>query len=95
MGRRHPSEGRDASSSAAATDTARELLREGLFPALRVDPVVLRAFLRMMNLLTPPDTLMSDGEVVTRVMQVYAQRESRPEEPPLGPDRSELLELLG
>jgi 2-polyprenyl-6-methoxyphenol hydroxylase-like FAD-dependent oxidoreductase len=94
MGRQDRSDGKSAGSPTAAADTARELLRDGLFPALRVDPVVLRAFLRMMNLLTPPDALMSDGEVVTRVMQVYARRESRPEEPPLGPDRSELLELL-
>lgn len=69
----------------------REFLREGLFPALRVDPVVLRAFLRMMNLLTPPDALITDGDVVTRVMQVYAQRDTRPAEVPLGPDRAGLL----
>lgn len=72
----------------------RELLRDGLFPALRVDPVVLRAFLRMFNLLQPPDSLMSDGDVVTRVMAVYATRDERPPPPPLGPDRAGLLELL-
>jgi hypothetical protein len=75
-------------------DFARQFLREGLFPALRIDPVVLRAFLRMMNLLTPPNSLMADGDLVTRVMQVYAARDTRPAEPPLGPDRNELLAVL-
>ena len=75
-------------------ELARSLLRDGLFPALRTDPVVLRAFLRMMNLLAPPDALVTDGDVVTRVMQVYARRGERPPEPPVGPGREELLAPL-
>ena len=93
------SNGREAGAAPSANpflspELARDVLRDGLFPALRVDPVVLRAFLRMMNLLTPPDSLVTDGDLVTRIMKVYAERESRPAEPPLGPGREELLATL-
>ncbi len=74
---------------------ARDLLRDGLFPAMRVDPVVLRAFLRMFNLLEPPDSLMKDPDVIGRVMAVYATRDQRPPEAPTGPDRDHLVRLLG
>lgn len=76
------------------TDVLRDVLRDGLFPALRVDPVVFRAFLRMFNLLTPPDALLTDGNVVTRVMAVYQDRANRTPEPDLGPDRSGFLAAL-
>ncbi|MCB0951423.1 MAG: hypothetical protein KDB13_01580 [Microthrixaceae bacterium] len=72
----------------------RSLLREGLFPAMRVDPVVLRAFLAMFNLLRPPDSLMTDSDVIGRVMAVYQDRDNRAPEPALGPTREELLECL-
>ncbi len=72
----------------------RQLLADGLLPALRVDPVVLRAFLRMLNLLRPPDSLMADGDVITRVMAVYAERDQRPPAPPAGPTRDALLATL-
>ncbi len=35
----------------------RAVFRDGLVPALRTDPTVLRAFMRNFNLLTPPDAL--------------------------------------
>ena len=82
-------------NSAPDEDPVRALLRDGLMPALRVDPVVLRAFLRMMNLLEAPDSLMTNGDLLGRVMQVYQDRDQRPPEPSLGPDRSGLMELLG
>ncbi len=72
-----------------------DLLRHGLFPAMREDPVVLRAFLAMFNLLRPPDSLMSDGDIVTRVMTYYQDRDNRAPEEPLGPDRETLLAALG
>lgn len=72
----------------------RSLLREGLFPAMRVDPVVLRAFLAMFNLLRAPDSLMTDSDVIGRVMAVYQDRDNRAPEPALGPAREELLECL-
>ncbi|HKY16622.1 MAG TPA: FAD-dependent oxidoreductase [Microthrixaceae bacterium] len=84
----------DSSGDGADTveeDPMRALLREGLLPALREDPVVLRAFLRMLNLLDPPESLMSNFDVLGRVMQSYQNREERPAEPSLGPDRAGLL----
>ncbi len=94
MGRESPGSSSGADAPVDPRDFARQLLRDGLFPALRVDPVVLRAFLAMFNLLRPPDSLMRDGEVISRVMAVYADRAARPPEPPAGPDRAELLALL-
>ena len=89
---------RDDDGDDAASEDPREMtrrvLRDGLVPALRTDPVVLRAFLRMFNLLQPPDSLLSDGDVLTRVMAVYADRGSRPAEPSPGPGRDELLATL-
>ena len=73
----------------------RSVLREGLLPALRVDAVVLRAFLRNLNLLSSPDSLMKDPEVMNRVFAVWQDRENRPPEVPMGPKRrSEFLDLL-
>ncbi len=73
------------------SDFLRSLLRDGLFPAMRVDPVVLRAFLRMFNLLQPPDSLMNDPEIIGRVMTVFQDKDNRPPEPELGPDRAGFL----
>ena len=72
----------------------RAVLREGLLPALRMDALVLRAFFRNFNLLTPPDALLTDPEVMGRVVTVYGDRENRPPEPVLGPKRAGLLALL-
>ena len=88
------SDAASASASVDPQDFARELMRDGLFPALRVDPVVLRAFLRMFNLLEAPDSLMSDPDVIGRVMQVFQQRAERPPESPMGPDRENLLAAI-
>ena len=63
----------------------RNVLREGLAPAMRTDQRVFRAFLRTFNLLTTPDALMRDGELITQVVEVYNDRENRPPEPELGP----------
>jgi 2-polyprenyl-6-methoxyphenol hydroxylase-like FAD-dependent oxidoreductase len=84
----------DASTGDDPEQFVRQLLTDGLFPALRVDPVVLRAFLRMLNLLRPPDSLMADGDVISRVMAVYADRDQRPPPPPIGPSREALLATL-
>jgi 2-polyprenyl-6-methoxyphenol hydroxylase-like FAD-dependent oxidoreductase len=72
----------------------RSILREGILPATRSDAVVFRAFLRAFNLLTPPNALMTDGEVMSRVLAVYQDRHNRPPEAPLGPDRPELFAAL-
>ena len=73
----------------------RGVFREGLVPALRIDPVVLRAFFRSLNLLDPPDAMTADPEIGARVFAVWQTREQRPPEQPLGPSsRSDLLALI-
>ncbi|HEX9260460.1 MAG TPA: FAD-dependent oxidoreductase [Acidimicrobiales bacterium] len=72
----------------------RAILRQGLLPALRYDAVVLRAFLRNLNLLSAPDALMTDPEIGARVLAVYEARDQRGPEPILGPDRPTLLQVL-
>jgi len=73
----------------------RNVMRHGLAPAMRTDQRVFRAFLRTFNLLTTPDALLRDGELITRVIEVYNDRDNRPPEPVLGPaSRSELLAAL-
>ena len=73
----------------------REVLKEGLFPALRTDATVFRAFLRGFNLLSSPDALMQDTEVMAKVLEAYQSRHEREPDPPLGPERAEMLHLLG
>jgi 2-polyprenyl-6-methoxyphenol hydroxylase-like FAD-dependent oxidoreductase len=73
----------------------RAVFRDGLLPAIRTDAVVLRAFFRNLNLLTPPDALMTDPEVSARVLAVWQDKDRRPPAEPLGPStRAELLSLL-
>ena len=75
-------------------DMKRSILREGLSPATRTDAVVWRAFARVMNLLAPPSHLL-DPDVGARVMKVWQDRANRPPEPPLGPEREEMLAAVG
>lgn len=70
------------------------LMRHGLLPAARSDPVVFRSFMRTFNLLDPPDAVMRDPEVVMRVMATWQDRARREPPPRLGPERDELLDLL-
>ncbi|MEN8185123.1 MAG: hypothetical protein ABFS46_21585, partial [Myxococcota bacterium] len=72
----------------------RSVLRDGLLPALRTDAVVLRAFARSFNLLSPPDALLSDPEVLQRVLKAWRERDSRQAAQPLGPGREEMVDLL-
>jgi 2-polyprenyl-6-methoxyphenol hydroxylase-like FAD-dependent oxidoreductase len=72
----------------------RSVLRDGLLPALRTDAVVVRAFLRNFNLLDTPDSLMANGDVMSRVLKAWRERENRAPEEPLGPPRAEMLRLL-
>ena len=48
-----------------------------------------------LNLLTPPDSLMTDAEVTARVMAVWQDKDNRPPAEPLGPaTRAEFVSLL-
>jgi len=87
----------DASSEARVVDPMRffrSLLRHGLLPALRTDALVLRAFLRNFNLLEPPDSLLTNGEVMRRVLAAWQQRDQRAPAEPLGPGRAEMVRVL-
>ena len=70
-------------------------MRDGLFPAMRVDPVVLRAFLRMFNLLEPPDSLMKDADVDGPRHGGLRLPRRTPARGAHGPARDRVLELLG
>jgi flavin-dependent dehydrogenase len=72
----------------------RSVLRDGLLPAMRSDAIVLRAFARTFNLLTPPDALLSNPDVMQRVLAVWQQREMLPRPEPQGPGRDEMVEVL-
>jgi 2-polyprenyl-6-methoxyphenol hydroxylase-like FAD-dependent oxidoreductase len=71
----------------------RSLVRHGLLPALGLDAVVARRFFRAFNLLDPPEDLLRDPALLSRVLAVYQGRGGR-EERVFGPRRSEMLELL-
>jgi 2-polyprenyl-6-methoxyphenol hydroxylase-like FAD-dependent oxidoreductase len=71
----------------------RSVLRDGLLPALRTDAVVLRTFARSFNLLAAPDALVTDPDVLQRILAAWRERDSR-EAPVPGPDRDEMVELL-
>lgn len=72
----------------------RSLLRDGLVPALEEDIVVLRAFMRVFNLLAAPNDLMASPDLFGRVLAVWNRRAER-ERKQRGPGRSELVALLG
>lgn len=100
--RRGSADAEAASPEAASTDAEgddpqafmRSVMRDGLLPAVRTDAVVFRAFLRSFNLLATPDLLMSDPDLIGRVLAVWQDRDNRPPEPSLGPRRRELLSAL-
>ncbi len=72
----------------------RSVMRDGLVPALDEDIVVLRAFMRVFNLLTAPTDLMKNPDLFARVLAVWNARDQR-ERKKLGPDRSEMVALFG
>ena len=73
----------------------RGVFRDGLAPALRFDQVVLRSFMRNVNLLSPPDSMMKDQDVMGRILAIWNDRANRPPEPVLGPKtRAELFQQV-
>lgn len=72
----------------------RDFLVEGVMPAVRMHAAVFRAFVRMFNLLDPPDALFADPAVLLRVTEVYQARGAREPDAPLGPPRREMLAAL-
>ena len=72
----------------------RSVFRDGLLPAMRSDIQVVRAFLRVFNLLTAPDALMTNPEIINRVLTAWRERDQRAPMELQGPERAEKLELL-
>jgi len=71
----------------------RSLIRDGLGPAMREDPDLLRTFLRAFNLLEEPRDLMKDPSIFQRVLAFHAARGER-DRFEQGPDRAGMLDLL-
>jgi len=73
----------------------RSVVQEGLFPAMRQDVEVLRAVVRVLHLLDPPDAVLRNPGVMAKILAVWRdrdQRERRTRE--LGPPRDALLAAL-
>ncbi|TML37403.1 MAG: FAD-dependent oxidoreductase [Actinobacteria bacterium] len=77
-----------------AEDLMRSIVRDGLLPAARTDAVVLRAFLRGLNLLSSPTAFMEDPDVAARVLAVWQERDTRPAAAVEGPTKDEFLGIL-
>jgi 2-polyprenyl-6-methoxyphenol hydroxylase-like FAD-dependent oxidoreductase len=86
---------RIARGEASAEDEFFGTILKEVGPAMRTDPVLFRAFMRMFNLLEDPDSLMTNPDLIGRVMEAYQTRDEREPDPPLGPPREELLTALG
>jgi flavin-dependent dehydrogenase len=83
-----------ASAGGDEADGMRSLTRDGLMPAVRRDPEVFRAFLRVFNLLDPPDAMLKNSDVTGRILAVWQARGERPDPPPEGPSHDEMLAIL-
>jgi 2-polyprenyl-6-methoxyphenol hydroxylase-like FAD-dependent oxidoreductase len=83
-----------ASGEAVTDDPMRSLMRDGLMPAVRTDPAVFRAFLRVLNILDAPDAMIANPEVTGRILEVWQARGERPDPPADGPTQDEMLRIL-
>lgn len=72
----------------------RSLVMDGVFPASRVNADVSRAWFRTFNLLTPPDGLLTNPDVMRVVLEAWEQRETREKPAPSGPPREDFLEAI-
>ncbi len=71
----------------------RSLVRDGFLPALREDVAVLRAFMRVFNLLEPPTDLMKDPRLLGSILASYGRRDER-DPSAHGPSREEIVARL-
>ncbi|MCB0221220.1 MAG: FAD-dependent oxidoreductase [Chrysiogenetes bacterium] len=71
----------------------RSVMSEGVGVAMRTDPVVFRAGMRVYNMLALPKTMQGDPELMKRVMKVWQERENRAPQVN-GPERDQMLEIL-
>lgn len=68
--------------------------RGGLLWAIRRDPELFRAFLRVFNLLDPPRALAARPDFAARVQAAWAEPGSEAPRPASGPERHELLAAM-
>jgi 2-polyprenyl-6-methoxyphenol hydroxylase-like FAD-dependent oxidoreductase len=85
---------RQARLNGGEAAVASSLITEGLLPLTRIDAKVSRAFFRTLNLLTSPNAVMSDTELLGRVLAYWQKRDQRPPVPPTGPTRAEMIASL-
>ena len=71
----------------------RSMMREGLLPALREDIDVLRAFMRVFNLLEQPTDLMRDPRLLGGILAAYGRRGER-DPAQYGPTREQIAAHL-
>ncbi len=83
-----------AGAAPAAGGLTPSILMDGLLPLSRIDADVARALFRTMNLLDPPDALLSNQELMKRVLAYWQARDTRPPDPPAGPAREEFVAAL-
>ena len=72
----------------------RSLVMDGLFPASRVNADVSRAWFRTFNLLTTPDALMTDPDLMRIMLEYWNERESRAKLEPMGPPREDFVKAV-
>jgi 2-polyprenyl-6-methoxyphenol hydroxylase-like FAD-dependent oxidoreductase len=76
----------------ATSDGAKQMA--AVFVAAATDPIIGRAMVRFWNLMATPAEMMSDPELIARVMAVMADPDAYPVPPREGPTRAELLDVL-
>ncbi len=85
---------RQARASGGNGDITTSLITEGLLPLTRIDAKVSRAFFRMLNLLSNPNAVLADEDLMARVLAYWQSRDSRPPVPLPGPTRDEMIAAL-
>ena len=79
-------------ASSGGAEAARGL--SAVFVAAATDPIIGRGIARFMNLLQTPAQLLTDGELMTRIVEVIQDPDAYPVPPRVGPRRRELLAAL-
>lgn len=73
---------------------ARSLRRDGVFPAMRENIQVMRAFMRVVHMLQAPEELLTRPDLMAAVLAAHGRRNER-EAVVLGPTRPEMASILG
>ena len=85
---------RQARQNPQAGDITTSLITEGLLPLTQIDAKVGRAFFRTVNLLSQPNAVLSDADLMARVLAYWQTRDQRPPVAPIGPTRDEMLAAM-